>query len=518
MMGMPLLAAGCGGGSGSFYVMPTAPDRLTLYDTVDPPTLDPARSWGVWDGRVIGMVFSNLVRFTPDAKIVPDLATHWEIAEDGLEYTFHLNPNARFSNGRPVVSDDIRYSFERILDPETGAANPWVLERIVEMDSSDDHIFRFRLEEPFTPMLGLLAMPASSVVPQEGVAAAEEEGVPFGERPMGSGPWRFVEWKHDRHIDLQRIENYWGDSPTFEHFRYRIIGNHFTAIAEFETGYLSSIDQLPDAEVIRWRNHPEWSAHVQPSQVLATDMVVFNCTNPPLDRPEVRRALCQLVRTALLIRSIKNGAATPSVGPVPPGIPGHSDDREPFPHDPEGAKAVLRDAGIADKELVFVIPSNQELLRAIGEVLQSVWIKAGVKVRVLQLEWVSYRAALRSGEFDTGFRTWFADYPDGDNYLYPLFHSSQTTGGNIGRFVDPILDDLIARSQRESDPDVRNELLKAGNTRVYEEAACLFLWHRLYYTVVHPHLKNYNVPLVFNGTRYLDEYYDFDTPAGGSSV
>lgn len=491
----------------SFFLAPADPDTLIGYDTVDPPTLDPAFSWGVVDGRIIGMIFSTLVRFTPDAQLKPDLAREWTLSDDGRVYTFHLHESAVFSNGRPVLAEDVRYSYERILDPETAAVNPWVLEPIAEIRTPDDHTLQLVLEEPFAPMIYLLAMPAASIVPREAIEQAQQEGIPFGERPLGSGPWRFIEWAHDQYINLERIENYWGASPQFSKYRYRVIPSHFTAIAEFETGNLSFIDQLPDPEIDRWRSHPEWKDYTFTSRVLATDMILFNCEREPFNKPEVRRAFCQLVDTDLMIRSVRNGAGQMSVGPIPPGVTGNTSDRTPFPVNIESARQVLHDHGLADREITMIIPSDQSFLRSTAVVLQALWRKADVNVQVHQLEWVSYRQALRDGDYDTGYRGWFADYPDGDNFLFPLFHSSQIGAGNLCRFQDPRLDELIDRQQRELDQPRREALLREANYYVYQQAPALFLWHRMYYSVIHPWLREYEYPLIFNGTRYLKPHY-----------
>ncbi|MGI6454564.1 MAG: ABC transporter substrate-binding protein [bacterium] len=484
---------------------PPDPETLVLYDLADPPTLDPARTWGFFDGRLIGLVFSNLVRFDAKAKIVPDLAVKWDISEDGKTYTFTLNPQAKFSFGRAVTAEDVVYSFERIREQ-----SHWITETIQHVEAVAPGQVVFRLRERFSPFPGLLAMPAAAIVPRESVAEREESGIPFGEQPVGSGPWVFREWQHDQYILLERNEHYWGRKPEMPRLLYRIINNPFTAIAEFEVGNVAVIEPLPEAEILRWRTHPQWRNHVLLSQLLNTDMLIFNCEKSPTNQVEFRRALCQAVKSSLLLEAIREGAGVVSTGPIPPGIRGHDPQQSPLMQDVEAARATVERLGLDEQELILLLPSTEGFVQTTGEVMQALWKEIGLTVRILKMEWVTYRTMLRNGEFDIAYRSWFADYPDGDNFLYPLFHSSQIPnqeqgGANLARFSHPEVDDLIRESQQELDEGRREALLRQADDLIFEQAPALFLWHRANYSVIQPWLRDYTVPLIFNGTQFLDE-------------
>ena len=138
-----------------------------------------------------------------------------------------------------------------------------------------------------------LAMPAAAVVPRESVEQREREGVPFGEHPVGGGPWILRDWKHDQYVEFIRNEEYWGTKPKLRRLRYRVIGNPFTAIAEFETGNISAIIPLPIEEIPRWTTHPQWKSFTRRQPLLNTDMILINCAKNPLDRSDVRRSLAR---------------------------------------------------------------------------------------------------------------------------------------------------------------------------------------------------------------------------------
>ncbi len=490
---------------GSFFMPPPDVDTLVLYDINDPPTLDPARSWGTFDGLLVSQIFSNLVRFNQKAEIEPDLALRWEMSDGARCYTFFLNPQAKFSNGRSVTAEDVRYSFERVLDKDTASSSRWVLERIETIRAEDPLTVVLTLKEPFAPFLGLLAMPAASIVPREEVERCEREGIPFGERPVGSGPWLFKEWRHDQYLDFERNEEYWGQKPNLKRLRMRIISNAFTAIAEFETGRIAYINPLPEAEILRWKTHPQWKKYTELTNQLSADMLVFNCERAPWDKEENRRALCQAVETPLVLECVREGAGAVITGPIPPGLPGFDPDRKLFKYDPDASRELVKQNGLDKREIVLLLPSSDQFVSSTGVIMQALWKKIGVSVRVHQAEWVTYRRMLREGEFDIAYRNWFADYPDGDNFLYPLFHSSQIGSGNMARFADPEVDRLIEESQKEMNPSRRSELLTQANALVYEKAPALFLWSRAKYIVTQPWLKEYTEPLIFNGTQFLAE-------------
>jgi len=329
--------------------------------------------------------------------------------------------------------------------------------------------------------------------------------ITFGENPVGSGPWIFEEWEHDQEIRLKRNESFWGKKPKLPQLTFRIINNPFTAIAEFETGNIAAILPLPIAEVLRWKTHPNWKEFLFKAPLLNTDMLLFNCSKPPFDQKKNRLALCMALDMPLLLEGIREGAGRLSSGPIPQGIEGFNKHQHPHPYQPKKAQEICRNSDIVDHEIRLLLPSTEGFTQTIGAVVQAEWKKLGLNVKILKMEWVTYRKMLREGEFDIAFRSWFADYPDGDNFLYPLFHSSQIGSNNFSRFSNESVDQLIDQEQHEINPEKRVQLLLKADDKVFEEAPAIFLWHRSNYGVKQPWLKKFEEPLIFNGTQYLDE-------------
>lgn len=488
----------------TYFISPSQKNTLNIYDLADPPTLDPARSWGFLDGRLIGLVFSNLVRFDHHADLQPDLAIEWQISPDGRSYRFNLNPKAVFSHGQPVTAEDVKYSFHRIMDPNTASPTSWIFDQVSDIKEINKNQLTITLKQPYAPFLQMLAMPGASIVPKN-IIHSHKNAV-FGENPIGSGPWQFKEWKHDRHLLFARNENYWKPKPRMKFLKMRIVSNPFTAIAEFETGRVALIEPLPIAEILRWKTHPQWNQHVTKTPLLETDMLLFNCERPLFQSQQVREAICHILEPNLTLQCVREGAGVASTGPIPPGLPGHAPEQEPYPYTPKKSQEILRKHGAYDRELVLLLPNIEGFIRTTGEVVQADGKKIGLNIRIRQAEWVTYRRLLREGEFDLAFRAWWADYPDGDNFLFPLFHSSQIGSSNFSRFNDPQIDRMIEQSQRMMEEEKRTALLRKIDDLIFKKAPAIFLWHRANYTVTQPWLHDYTVPRVFNGTRYMDEY------------
>src|SRR6185437_7921051 len=242
---------------------PHAPSRHELIDSrdeYDPRSLDPALSVDVPTGRAVGYLFDGLTRFSPDAKVEPGLAERWEVSPDGRVYTFHLHTGVKFQDGRPCTARNVLHSWMRALDPATksGASqflfpiagakefNAGTAKTISGVVIRDDTTLVVTLTQPLAIFPKMLAMPVASVVPDSTPAN-------FGEHPIGTGPWRLVEWKHDDYLLFARNPTYFGGAPKVDSLRARIIAEPSTAVAEYESGNVDILE-IPASEAEEWVN------------------------------------------------------------------------------------------------------------------------------------------------------------------------------------------------------------------------------------------------------------------------
>ncbi|MBI5025977.1 MAG: ABC transporter substrate-binding protein [Nitrospirae bacterium] len=489
---------------------------LYLRLSSNPTTLDPALVVDVTGGSIGAKIFNGLVRFDKDLNIVPDIAERWTISKDGRLYTFYLRHGIRFSNGREVDANDFKYSFERVLNPETRSPNTWVLDKIkgskdfIEKRADgisgiiveDKYTLKIVIDEPFAPFLSLLCMTAAYVIPKEEV---KKWGVDFSTHPSGTGPFVLEEWRHNQHLRLSAREDYFEDKPKIKGIIYRIIPEELTTIAEFESGNIDVIT-IPASEFRRYSESPKWKGLIANALGINTYYLGFNCERPPFNNPLLRKAVSHAIDRDKIFRTIYEGRGILASGPVPPMLRNWPRLNGVYPYNPEKARSLLRDAGypVGDSTLreglriKIYLTADQEVLDIL-EVIQDYLMDVGIKAELKQLEWSAYKEAINKGEPDAFWIGWWADYPDPENFLFPLFHSSNLgPGGNRSRFIDPLIDSMIEKGQRSMDRKKRDEYYSKAEKHIVEAAPWVFFWHRTEYTVRQPWVKNYTIYPIYS--------------------
>ncbi len=493
------------------------PGYLYLRLNSNPTTLDPALITDVQGGGIAAKLFNGLVRFNENLDIVPDIARSWQLSEDQMTYTFHLRHNVRFSNGRRITAADFRYSFERVLTPKTKAPLTWVLDKIEgandflagKSDSvsgirvENDDTFVLKLEKPFGPFLSLLAMTTAYVVPREEV---ERLGQDFGTHPVGSGPYVIEEWKHGQHIILASREDYFEGRPKLNGLFYRVIPEDLTAVVEFETGHLDVL-LIPVSEYRRYTSDPAWRDLVFGRPGLNCYYIGLNCTRPPFNDVRVRRAVNMAIDRQHILNTVFEKRGVLASGPVPPGLwksRALTRDAAAYSYDPEKAKTLIREAGAEGAVIKIYISADPEVLDII-EVVQGYLAKAGLRAEITQLDWSAFKHAVNEGEPDAFWLSWWADYPDPENFLFPLFHSASVgSSGNRTRCVDPVLDRLIETAQSTMNERQRYHLYRDAENRIIKNAPWIFMWHRADYFVVQPWVKDFKIYPLYSIDKRVD--------------
>jgi ABC-type transport system substrate-binding protein len=501
------IAIACRGGE-------SAPQRRTLIDsrdTYDPRTLDPALATDVPSGRAVAYVFDGLTRFTPDARLEPALAERWDVTPDGKVYTFHLRRGVRFHDGTPFLARHVVKSFNRVLDPATKSTGPWVLYPIAGarefadrkapsirgIEAPDDSTIRITLDQPLAIFLKLLAMPVASIVP-------DSVGPDFRERPVGTGPWKFVEWRHDDYLLFAKNPDYFDGAPKTDSLRARIIREPSTAVAEFEVGNVDLL-YVPEAETRRWEETDERNATLAAAPALRLWDVGINTTRGPLRDVRVRQAINHAIDVGIILDRLVGGRGRRAAGVIPPVLDGADTMRAPYAHDIGRAKRLLTQAGFPNGIDIDLWHSDNESFSRVAQSIQSYLGEADIRARLVQREAAAMRAAARNGETDMVLKDWYADYPDAENFLYPLLHTANRgLGGNVSFYSNPEFDRLVDQSRVELDSARRVALYRRADSIAFADApmAFLFFYNELY--AVQPWLRGFQVPVIFNGQRWVE--------------
>lgn len=488
-----------------------AGDRHTLIDSrdnYDPRSLDPAFATDVPSGRAVAYLFDGLTRFTPDAKVEPGLARSWDVSPDGLVYTFHLRPDVRFHDGKPLLARHVVASFRRVLDPATKAGQLWPLEPIkgaralstgkgttLGIETPDDTTVVITLEQPLAIFPKLLSMPVASVVP-------DSVGADFSEHPVGTGPWKLVEWKHDDYLKFAKNATYYGGAPAIDTIVARIIPETSTSVAEFESAAVDIL-YVPEDQTRAWENTDEKRARLSSAPALRLLYVGVNTTRGPLKDVRVRRALAMAIDVPTLLEQLFAGRGTVAAGVIPPTLGGADANRKPIAFDTVAARKALADAGYPNGIDLELWSSQTPPFPRLAQSIQAYLAGAGIRVKLVQRDASATRAAARAGQTDLVVKDWYADYPDAENFLYPLLHTANKgAGGNVSFYSDPAFDRLIDAAHRESDDGRRNTLYTSADSVAYANVGMipLFFYNELY--AVQPWVKGFEVPVIFNGQRW----------------
>ena len=493
------------------------PGYLYLRLSSNPTTLDPALITDVIGGSIAAKLFNGLIRFNENLDIVPDIARSWTLSPDQRTYTFHLRRDVRFSNGRTVTSEDVRYSFERVLTPGTKAPLTWVLDKIEGANAflagkatsisgirtENDHTLALKLDKPFGPFLSLLAMTTAYIVPREEV---NRLGQDFGTHPVGSGPYVLTEWKHSQYLMLTAREDYFESRPRLNGIYYRVIPEDLTAVMEFETGRFDAL-LIPSSEYRRYTTDPAWRGLVYGKPGLNSYYIGLNCTRKPFNDIRMRHAVNLAIDRQHILNTVFERRGVLATGPVPPelwkhsGGPGKS---EGYGYDQKKAKELIQEAGAQGSTIKIYISTDPEILDIV-EVVQNYLAQVGITAKITQLDWSAFKHAVNEGEPDAFWLSWWADYPDPENFLFPLFHSASVgPGGNRTRCSDPELDRVIETAQRTTDERQRFHLYHQAEDRIIKNAPWVFMWHKADYFVLQPWVKGFKIYPIYSIDKGLE--------------
>ncbi len=464
------------------------PGYLYLRLNNNPTTLDPALITDVQGGGIAAKLFNGLVRFNENLDIVPDIAQAWKLSDDQLTYNFRIRYDVTFSNGRKVTAQDVKYSFERVLMPQTKAPLTWVLDKIEGAGDViagkaahvsgirvvNDQTLAIKLEKPYGPFLSLLAMTTAYVIPREEV---ERIGQDFGTHPVGTGPYVLHEWKHGQHLILTSREDYFDGRSRLSGIYYRVIPEDLTAVVEFETGRLDVL-LIPSSEYRHFTTDPVWRDLVYGMPGLNSYYLGLNCTRPPFSDIRVRQAVNYGIDRQHILNTVFERRGVLAVGPIPPGLWKNNvlpQALKGYSYDPQKARELIRQAG-AEGATIKIYISNEPEVLDIVTVIQGYLASIGLKAEITQLDWSAFKQAINEGEPDAFWLSWWADYPDPEDFLYPLFDSGSIgAGGNRTRCQDPELDHLIETAQHTMNERQRYRLTgrrMTGSSRMRRGFSC----------------------------------------------
>jgi len=492
---------GCGRGS---TPLPRR-DWNTLYRhlTQNPTTLDPAQVKDVAGGRIIAHVYGTLVAYDADGRLVGDVAEHWTVSPDGRTCTFRIRKGLKFADGRTVTPQDVVNSFSRTLSPATKSPRTWVLDRIkgakgwmagakfIEgLRIRDDDTLEIELEEPFAPFLGLLTMPAAAIVP------AEVEN--FNEAGFGSGPFRIREFRTNERLVLERNPHYPGPGPHVDTVVYKIIQPPVARLAEFRRGLIDVMD-VPGDYYDQLSTDAKTKDLIVRTDSFNVYFIGINCTSPRFRDDRARRGLAHALDVKTITEALYPGRARVARGPIPPGIPGCDPEVKGIAFTAPAGRVLLEHSGFDLRQPVrFLCGSDKDTVK-ICQALAGELRKVGIEIELMPRERGTFKQMLKNGDFDLYYYSWWADYPDAENFLAPLFMTSpDRSGGNPTGYSNAGIDALIRQAQRDPDAARRAELYRTIQNVILDDCPRIWLWHQQELTLRQPWVEAYRPSPIYN--------------------
>ncbi len=471
-------------------------------------SLDPAFARDQGHTWVAKQLFSTLVDTDSALQIQPNLAVSWTSDATGMHWEFILRRDVFFhddacfpaSKGRQLLAQDVVYSLQRLLDPQTASPGAWVLENVAAVRTLDSFTVGLDLKTFDPALLGRLAMPYCGVVPKEAVALY---GASFSEHPVGSGPFKFQAWARQEKLVLRRNPLYYERDadgrrlPYLEAVAIRFIPDRQAAFLEFLKGELDLVsgvdpsykDQLFTSD---GRLKDQWmgSLILQKSPFLNTEFIGIRAQQPDPDYlgdVRIRQALNWALDRTSMMRYLKNAIGIPGYGGLlPAGIPGHrspeewkADGLEPWSYDFARAQELVRESGVLDRpNLEPIVISTTASYRDICEYVQSAWSKLGFPVEVNVMPSAAFREDKSAGRLAVYRASWIADYPDASNYLM-LFESAYAAphGPNAAQVQDAVFDDFARHAKQSVSVDERVDAARKADAWLKTEVPLVPLFY-----------------------------------------
>ena len=454
----------------------------------EPTSLDPGQLTDINSMRLVRNIYDGLTGFEPGTfTIVPALAESWEIADDGLTYTFALRDGVTFHDGTPFNADAVKFGFDRMLDPEhpyhdTGPFPfaSFYFGAIDEIEVVDDLTVTMKLKQPYAPLLNTLAVACGFISSPEAVMAA---GNDYNQSPVGTGPFKFVSWEHNQRVTLEGNADYFDGAPALQNLVFRPIVEEQTRLTELLSGGVNFIVDVPPDNIAQLKEDPAFQFVEQDGPHIW--WVTINTQMAPFDDVRVRQALNYAVNKEAIVSEILQNTGAPAHTVVPPAIEwAYNPDAQSYPYDPEKAKQLLAEAGYPDGfETTFWVTdsgSGMQSPKTMAEAIQADLHAVGITTTIEVAEWGAYLNLYNGGMGDKAGlaeMSWMFDTGDPHTVL-PLNFSSDgypPNGFNTGLYVNERVDELMQEAAVSLDQEERGALYKEVQEITSEEAPWIFV-------------------------------------------
>ncbi|HEY7535684.1 MAG TPA: peptide-binding protein [Thermodesulfobacteriota bacterium] len=470
---------------------PVEGDWLIYHLGAEPATLNPITATDAYESIInSGNIYETLVkRDNETLEIIPLLVDRWEISDDKLVYTFFIKKGIKWHDGVPFTSDDVVFSYEKIMDPKVDApALRSYYKEIKKVEALDDYTVRFTYARPY--FLALEFCGGMNIVPKHIFDKGDFNTNPAGRQPIGTGPYKFLAWNTGKEIILERNESYWGKKPNIKRVVFKIITDPTVTLqvlkrGEIDFAGLTPIQWAKQTSSERFKKQFEKLSYFTPNY----SFIGWNMNTLFFSDKRVRTAMTYLVNRELILEKLIYNLGEVVTNPFYINSPEYDKLIKPYTYDPLKAKQLLDEAGwmdhdgdgIRDKEGVkfdfeFLLPSGSITGEQISTILKEELKKVGIKMNIRRLEWAVFTKQLDERKFDAVTLSWAMGV---ESDPYQIWHSSQAEkGSNFIGFKNKEADQIIEQARIEFNRKKRIELYRRFADIVHAEQPYTFLFCR----------------------------------------
>ncbi len=475
------------------------PNSFVVSSIGDARRLNPIIANDSASGAINDQVFSGLVKYDKDIKLVGDLAERWDVSPDGRTITFHLRKGVLWHDEAPFTADDCLFTYQRLMDPKVATPYGSSYMDVAKAEAVDKHTFRVTYKEPFSPALESWSM---GVIPKHLLEGKDINTDGFNRKPVGTGPYRLKEWIAGQKLVLEANERYFEGRPNIGQYLYRIIPDSSTMFQELLSGGvdmmgLNPLQYLRKSETRRIREN--YRKFRYPAN--AFTYMGYNLKSPLFADKKVRQALAYAIDRQSIIDGVLMGIGQPCTGPFSYVSWAYNPKVKPYPYDPDRAKRMLEEAGWKDvngdgilkkdgRPFHFTILTNQgngERIHA-SEIIQQNFKKVGIDAKIRVMEWQAFLEQIDKHSFDAIILGWSMNR---DPDLYDIWHSSKTGKGeyNFIGYNNPEVDRLLVQGRRVFSVEERKKIYYRIHEILADEQPYAFLYVPDATPIVHKRFK-----------------------------
>jgi peptide/nickel transport system substrate-binding protein len=450
------------------------PNTLVMIIESSPTNLDPRVGTDAQSECIDGLIFDDLLTRDEHLNVAAGVAERWEIP-DPLTYVFHLRKGITFHDGRALTSRDVKWSFDSLMQGKVRSAKGSTYSSVDHIDTPDEYTVVFHLKEPTATLLWNLAGEAMGIVPY---GSGEE----ISQRPVGSGPFRFVSSELDKDVVIARNDEYWGEKAKLAKVRFNVVPDVTTRALELRKGSadVASPRSLVSDMVLTLERDPNLAVLSPPGTVM--QYMGFNLRDPILKDVRVRQAIAYAIDRGPLIHYLWRDYARPANSVLPPESWAYDGNTTAYNHDPERARQLLDEAGYPAHDGVrfhlTIKTSTEESSRLMAAIFQQQLREVGIALDIRSFESATFFADVTRGEFQVYSLRWIGGNQDPDIFDL-VFNSSRfpPNGANRGFYSNPRVDELIGQARRELDLDKRKQLYAEVQQILARDLPYVNLWY-----------------------------------------